>query len=457
MAIENQVNLLTDADTADDGAIETYLRKKEDLESFEAYGWQLQVSGNQGVNTAILRANDNLPLKSDVQVKSFNDGPNVDDLARQELAANRLRALVYGPAFIGGQPKIMLISRPGQQKVLRGKMSVFGGPNDTGMSPTEGLALVTDSNFTQFRNFFIPGATQPLGRNLDTSTFYLATRWDYSVTPASFLRNTTVIVSNAITGVSQAAQPIDFGPNESTGRVADLSNGLADKLGLKTDDECIVQIPLPTAAAAAAAGLPSFAATPSLAGLTGGFVDRLVSIAQAEYQQFHTFVEADPPLRAEIERFWKALGWTFPGVSTPWSAVFISYCVQSAGATAAEFQFDPMHSVFVHAAIQNALANTGVFRASPIDQCQPKPGDIIQNNRDGGTVTYDQAAQTDHYVSHSAVVVDIGEDQNGLRALTIGGNESDSIRMKRVALGADGSVQQRVIDPYICVIRTLKS
>jgi hypothetical protein len=37
-----------------------------------------------------------------------------------------------------------------------------------------------------------------------------------------------------------------------------------------------------------------------------------------------------------------------------------------------------------------------------------------------------------------------------------GGNESDSIRRKRVALNASGKVIQRDLNPYICVIEDLK-
>ena len=40
---------------------------------------------------------------------------------------------------------------------------------------------------------------------------------------------------------------MDFGPSMATGRVADLSPGLADALDLDTNDECSLEIPLPEA------------------------------------------------------------------------------------------------------------------------------------------------------------------------------------------------------------------
>jgi len=39
------------------------------------------------------------------------------------------------------------------------------------------------------------------------------------------------------------AWPADWGPNENTGRVADLSPGLMEALGLNTDDEVEVIYP----------------------------------------------------------------------------------------------------------------------------------------------------------------------------------------------------------------------
>ena len=40
--------------------------------------------------------------------------------------------------------------------------------------------------------------------------------------------------------------------------------------------------------------------------------------------------------------------------------------------------------------------------------------------------------------------------------MTIGGNESDSIRKTRVELDASGMVRQHKADPFICVVQDLK-
>jgi hypothetical protein len=66
-------------------------------------------------------------------------------------------------------------------------------------------------------------------------------RWDYKKTSRSWLQAHKVTVT--ANGKTLDAQPIDWGPAESTGRIADLSKGLMDALGLKTDDTVTVAIP----------------------------------------------------------------------------------------------------------------------------------------------------------------------------------------------------------------------
>ncbi len=134
-------------------------------------------------------------------------------------------------------------------RILTGTMSVFGGPEDTGVSPSEGLALCEPHETGLFPpDLFLPAQppnTTGLARKLNPLAPYIATRWNYEITPRSYLQGCVVIVTNPVTGKSMAAQPIDWGPNESTGRIADLSPGLAEALELETDAEVLVKIPLP--------------------------------------------------------------------------------------------------------------------------------------------------------------------------------------------------------------------
>src|SRR5690348_5073815 len=81
---------------------------------------------------------------------------------------------------------------------LNGKMSVFGGPADHGVGPDEGLALFSNSDIAANPDIFLP--TQPPGttgaaRRLNPDAMYLATRWDFNVTPKSHLKTIKVKVT----------------------------------------------------------------------------------------------------------------------------------------------------------------------------------------------------------------------------------------------------------------------
>lgn len=129
-----------------------------------------------------------------------------------------------------------------------GKMSTFGGPKDTGMTKTEGLAIYGSA--TAFVKAGIgdwlmsaeQAGASGLGRRLDPSKFYLACRWNYKVTSIPFLRTALIRVTNPKNGKAQVARAVDWGPNVSTKRAADLSPGLASALGLSTNDECVVEV-----------------------------------------------------------------------------------------------------------------------------------------------------------------------------------------------------------------------
>lgn len=130
---------------------------------------------------------------------------------------------------------------------LDGTMSTFGGPHDTGVRASDGLALVDSSNFKDFKDLFLadqPKGTTGLARRLDPTTNYIACRWDYSAPTKTQLRaGLDVTVTNPSSKLSIKARPVDWGPNSSTGRVADLSPGLAQALGLQTGDKVLVDWP----------------------------------------------------------------------------------------------------------------------------------------------------------------------------------------------------------------------
>src|SRR6266404_2447969 len=124
---------------------------------------------------------------------------------------------------------------------VEGRMSTFGGPRDLGMSADEDLALFAklDLQDPKYAYLFLPApppGTSGVGRRLNPDQYYFACRWDYAATPKEFLRRALAPVENPANGRAADARPVDWGPHPSTGRVADLSPGLAAALGLDTDD-----------------------------------------------------------------------------------------------------------------------------------------------------------------------------------------------------------------------------
>jgi len=129
----------------------------------------------------------------------------------------------------------------------KGKCSHFGGPDDTtGVSDSEGLAFIYAVQDAP--HLFLPEDTpgtvgKGLARRLNPYVHYLACRWSYDTTPKPSLLENVALVRATRTGREMSAFPADWGPNEKTGRVADLSPGLMADLGITTDDEVEVIYP----------------------------------------------------------------------------------------------------------------------------------------------------------------------------------------------------------------------
>ena len=126
-----------------------------------------------------------------------------------------------------------------------GKCSRFGGPNDTGVDTDEGLAFIYD--ISDAPHLFLPDHPDwngmGLARRLNPFVHYVACRWDYDRTPKETLIENLALVRSTRTGIALTAFPADWGPHESTGRVADLSPSLMQDLGIDTDDEVEVIYP----------------------------------------------------------------------------------------------------------------------------------------------------------------------------------------------------------------------
>lgn len=167
--------------------------------------------------------------------------------------------------------------------ILTGRMSTFGGPKDEGMDTDENLAWIEKASQAAAYppDFFLSEAEAGApgwGRRLNPEKFYIACRWDYSQTPKSFLRTALITVQDPTNGRSAQARAVDWGPDDATRRVADLSPGLARFLELKTDDIVTAIIPTPAGLTGAAptvspvsAGAPRWFDVPELNRYFGNF------------------------------------------------------------------------------------------------------------------------------------------------------------------------------------------
>jgi N-acetylmuramoyl-L-alanine amidase len=127
---------------------------------------------------------------------------------------------------------------------VRGKVSWFGGPGDTGVSASEGLAFIYDvMDRPEVFLPYQPENTTGLARRLNPHVHYVACRWNYDKVSKAEMLQHIALVRSLDSGVAMKAFPADWGPHESTGRVADVSPGLLADLGLTTDDEVEVIFP----------------------------------------------------------------------------------------------------------------------------------------------------------------------------------------------------------------------
>lgn len=126
---------------------------------------------------------------------------------------------------------------------VAGKVSFFGGNNDTGMRYSEGLALYEHAQADLRPDLFLPRSTDHIegtSQRLRTSSYYIALRFNKEI-DKEVHRHSAWKVSNPKTGQWVVASLCDYGPHENTGRCADVSPAIMQALRLETDDEILVE------------------------------------------------------------------------------------------------------------------------------------------------------------------------------------------------------------------------
>ncbi|MBV9932604.1 MAG: DUF2272 domain-containing protein [Alphaproteobacteria bacterium] len=152
------------------------------------------------------------------------------------------------------------------------------------------------------------------------------------------------------------------------------------------------------------------------------FADKLVAKATQEYDTYRNVLENRSPLKERIGAYWVFLGRSDldGGDDVPWSAAFVSFMVNLAGA-GAQFPYNSQHSAYFYRTINDKLTR----RSRPFLGYRPQeiaiaPGDILGMNRGSSPpIDYGWAAHHDDYSSHADIVVDVAADGT---IHTIGGN-----------------------------------
>ncbi len=139
------------------------------------------------------------------------------------------------------EPHGRVVTVAGQQWV-RGTISHFGGPDDTGVSATE-TGAITGENLRSLNNPLDPSAADLASRPEDY--YYVAMRYNYSPGGRDFWRANNLVIRNPSTGVEVVVRNVDWGPHTRTNRILDISPQSERDLGLITDDEADVAFARP--------------------------------------------------------------------------------------------------------------------------------------------------------------------------------------------------------------------
>lgn len=139
---------------------------------------------------------------------------------------------------------------------------------------------------------------------------------------------------------------------------------------------------------------------------------------------------------AIVGEYWKNIGYDLNGNDRgwPWSAAFISWCVEKAGGYD-DFLLAAAHARYVHQAVNRRENETnGSFWGFRLNEHKPEVGDIVCMARGDFSVNYDHAKERDRYESHCDIIIAVREDH----VSTIGGNISHNVDRKTFRTNSGG-------------------
>lgn len=154
-----------------------------------------------------------------------------------------------------------------------------------------------------------------------------------------------------------------------------------------------------------------------------------------------------------IGDYWRFIGSGYQHLTgkdrgTPWSAAFISWCMNESGAGTG-FPYSAGHATYINAAIrqgQSGTAHAPLIAHAP-KSYRLKPGDLIGYWRGEKRITIDNALSIGWYQSHTDIVVDV----DGNKAYSIGGNVMHSVTKREVRLDAAGALSDKSQNWFVVI------
>lgn len=169
-------------------------------------------------------------------------------------------------------------------------------------------------------------------------------------------------------------------------------------------------------------------------------LDALVEAAGAEYRRFEfgALHETHPTARERIRSYWLSFANQAQPVSEPWSAAFISFVIGQAQLDQS-FRFSGRHTDYLSDSKRARLAGDAsrAYWAVRLEEAELRIGDLVgayRTGRDCGSAVRTYDSLPGDFCSHCDLVVAI----RGGKAITLGGNLSNTVRANEVPLTGDG-------------------
>jgi hypothetical protein len=204
-----------------------------------------------------------------------------------------------------------------------------------------------------------------------------------------------------------------------------------------------------SAPSAPAHQVPSPSARPSPARSSAALCNAIVRIAEQEYRRWHppsgNLRETDSAAVPILQQYYREglkrnisaaeLQNTTWQQAHPWSAVFVSWVMRTAGAGTG-FACSAAHQNYIRAARRNRLngVTSSPFWAYRATEVAPQVGDLVCASRSNSGATYDNIADPQTRPTHCDIVTEVRP--GSLRV--IGGNVSQNVDAKKIRTQPDG-------------------